>query len=156
MKYVLSINDHRWNTELQAVTREPERRKEVCEGVSSGQTFHHRRTQRMLQSRGNDDGRTDERLPYESAELRAISYDHDDFIPAIDGGKASATTKAKQLGAVRMPVHVAHCKRELPEAVFGKSSAPGMTRKSRRNMPGIFAVEFCMVTCGGGQRREGR
>lgn len=144
LRYVLSLNDHKWNSELQAITREPARQKEVCGGVGgrARQT-----TARMLADDSNNDGRTDERLPYESSDLRAIGYDHDDFVPAIDGGKHSADAKAKKLGAVRMPVQVEHCKRELPAAVFGKPKAGGLSQQASGAEALMTKFGLCIMHC---------
>lgn len=148
-RYILSINNHRFNNELQTITREPPREEELCVGVGQTRTNKIKRTERQLSDADNDDGRTDTRLPYRDANLVSMGYDHESFVPAIDGDCATTATMAKKNGAVRMPIHVVHGKRELPNAIFGQPrKSAGLRQESTGAGALIWKFGLCIVHCG--------
>lgn len=122
--YVCTINAYDYNSELQAVTREPERREPPAMGVGKDASAAARRVAGQINDRSASDGRTDTRMPYKDDKLRLLKYDHKDGKPGIDGGSESAATrKAKADCWVRVPVVPTHYERELPNATWYKQRA---------------------------------
>ena len=124
VSYMCTINAHDYNSELQAVTREPERLEPPAMGVGKNATAAARRVAGQLNDRNASDGRADTRMPYKDDELRRLKYDHKSQKPGIDGGaEGAATRKARADCWVREPVVPTHYERELPNATWYKQRA---------------------------------
>ena len=80
--HLCRINDHSKNTELQASTREPPRRRE---GGTSANIGRQSRIEQVLGAAGESDGRTDTRLPFLNEAFTRLKYDHARFVPVING-----------------------------------------------------------------------
>ena len=141
LKYICRINDHARNSELQALTRQPERQPEQ-KSMTSGVGGKAKKTAAILGSKKNTDGKTESDRPYADPDIRALNYAHDSFKPGINGAQAGA--EAKQAPAdclIRWPVEV-ESERDLQDLSWNSYCEPWMSRR----ILSLFGM--CIVHCG--------
>ena len=140
VKWICDMNDHARNTELQTITREPEREPEQ-KSMASGVGGKAKKAAKILSSKKNTDGKTESDRPYADPDIRALNYAHDSFKPGIDGGKAGAATKrATGDCLIRWPVEV-ESERDLEDLTWNSHCDPWMSRK----LLSLFGM--CIIHC---------
>ena len=143
LAYLVMINHHAWNSDLQAATREPERESEENLFESLG-----KKAKRVFKGGQEDDGRSNIRQPYCDADIEDLGYDHAAFVPDMDGSCADAlTAKADTDGLIRVPVMVEHYSRELPKAAWKGQDPTGSISMRRFGLciihAGMRTAESC-------------
>ena len=149
--YIVSVNRHSCNSELQAITREPPRQREpqMAEGLG-------RQARDILGDARQSDGRTDVRQPYADAGLRSMGYVHDAFTPGINGDCADAATRKLACDVVvRVPVAPKLFARPLNDAAWRKvegfSDDVGSGDANGRGVTGLPILAcfgLCIIHCG--------
>ena len=137
IQYIVDLNRHSHNSELQAVTREPLRKpKPIAAGIDAGAA-------RILNAAGTSDGRTASRQPYQNVDVERIGYDPAKFKPGLNGDEPDAEKiKAKKDLLIRVPVVPKLCQRALPRAsVRARCGAP------ITSVLGLCIVHCAMRTC---------
>jgi len=141
--YLCGINRYADNVELQECTREPERQDE--EEFTGGIGRLGRKARTVLNDRDQSDGRTDTRPPYKDPTVEASGYDHEGFVPAVNGDEPGACSwRAPADCLIRVPVFPAHYGRELPEAVWATS----FDEAGQRSVAVLKLCGLCIIHCG--------
>lgn len=116
VQYLVLINRRDLNSELQAITREPEREPEpeMLEGLG-------KQAKKLMQQQG--DGRTDTRRPYRDKSIRKLKYSHSGFTSGLDITERTPDAATMTSGGdclVRVPVMVQHFTRPLDTAIWSR------------------------------------
>lgn len=133
IEYLPRINRHSRNGQLQAVTEEPERERDVQAAQGIGK--HAKKAAAILNDDSNSDGRTDVRRPYIDPVIRE-RYDDETFIPDINGDQDDALTRTlDHVGLVRVPYLPKHG-RKLEKAMWTPDELEDDTKGPRAG--GLF------------------
>ena len=145
--YLCSINATNQNSELQANTREPRRENRKAH-MNTGVGRHAAKVQRMMKAQGKGNSKDNgNKGPYVDKIFRDLKYDHDNFVPMINGGGADAATCVSTCdGLIRVPVSTTLFERDLPNAIWAEGDAE-KSGCSVIRMFGMCIIHAAMRTC---------
>ena len=154
LEYLAKINRHSRNSELQAVTREPERRKEAERTQGIGNQA--RRAANVFANPAMRDGRTVTELPYLDEDLVRLGYNHAGFVPGVNGDvDGIVDEKVFEDVLVRVPVRPKHG-RSLPKAIWagnlGEHDEQSDVDEDEQAPPKLFTFRFGMCMLHGAMR----
>lgn len=140
--YLCSLNAWSKNSDLQAVTREPPR-QEHAPRVGDGIGKQAKKVAKLVNNQMEEggDGRTDQRLPYKNADIVRCGYDHDKFVPAINGDAPDVATETLDYDVlIRAPVMTTMFERKLENTIWKDEAAC-----SKQNFIERFGL--CIIHC---------
>ena len=133
--FLAHLNAHAHNSELQSVTKEPERQPEPAQEASIGQQTKARQT--SLFGAAASDSRTAKKLqPYKEEAVRRANYKHKEFIPTLNGADPLAT--AEEDGLIRTYITLKPFTRDLSRAIWAMAAEREITPR----------LALCVIHCG--------
>ena len=148
VSYLCSINAKSKNSELQANTREPqrqERKTDMKTGVGQQAAKVQRMAKQQREGKGKDSSGS--KGPYVNKDFRDLKYDHDNFVPVIDGDAADAATRPSPAdGLIRVPVTTTLFERDLSNSIWADGEAEKSGVRVIR-MFGMCIIHAAMRTC---------
>ena len=146
--YLVSLNRWSCNSELQAITREPERQPTPAMAQELG-----KQAQGIFGDERQSDGRTDVRQPYRDAKIRRLldaKTGFAKFKPSIDGDKKDAAQKKLSSECLmRVPCQPKLFERPLNDSVWAKRPDSAWQRwfGTETANPILSRFGLCIIHC---------